>query len=257
MVGPIEAPSRACVVIPTYNEKDNIAPLVAAIAAQRTEGLSVLFVDDSSPDGTAGEIRRVAQTASWVELLLRDGKKGIGSAYQEGFLRAIETHNPAVLVEMDADLQHPASALARLVEAVEGGADVAICSRYIPGGEIAGWGRIRRFVSKGANAYSRFMLGLTVKDATSGFRAYSRDAALEVATADLPAKGFEFQVASLHVLKARARFVEVPYEFSIRMAGKSKLGTADTVRFFFAVLRLAFSRSHGSKTEIRETAAAK
>ncbi len=251
---------RACAVIPTYNEKDNVRALVTAIGTNLPDGFSVLFVDDSSPDGTAAEIRQVAQTTPWVKLLLRDGKKGIGSAYQEGFLRAIETDNPDILLEMDADLQHPAKAIPTLIGAVRGGADVALGSRYMPGGGIVGWSRVRKLISRTANAYVRLMLGLKVRDATSGFRAYSREAALEVATADLPAKGFEFQVAALHILKGTAKVVEVPYVFATRTAGKSKLGFSDTLRFFFAIIRLSFAKSSpassfGSKTEIRETSA--
>jgi len=164
---------------------------------------------------------------------------GIGSAYQDGFKAAIDSIGPDVLVEMDADLQHPASALPGLVEVISEGADVAIASRYIQGGGITGWGRDRRIVSRVANAYARFMLGLKIRDATSGYRAFSKAAAETVARAELPAKGFEFQVATLHLLKDRCRIVEVPFTFSERTAGKSKLGLADVVRFFVAVVRMA------------------
>jgi dolichol-phosphate mannosyltransferase len=255
----LEAPIRSCVVIPTYNERDNLETLVKAIEANRLPEMVVLFVDDSSPDGTADEIRRLSGSRPWIRLLLRDAKKGIGSAYQEGFMRAIESENPEVILEMDADLQHPASLFPRLVETVSGGADVALASRYVPGGGVEGWGLLRRAVSRGANAYARAVLRLKVKDATSGFRAYSRESALDIATADLPAKGFEFQVAALRLLGDTATVVEVPFIFSVRKSGKSKLKFRDTVRFFFAVLRVAMSSSLGSdesKTEIRGTAAA-
>ena len=238
----MDAPPRACVVVPTYNERENVGALVEAIDQLRLPNLTVLFVDDSSPDGTADEVRRLAGSRPWVKLLLREGKKGIGSAYQDGFRAAIVETDASVLVEMDADLQHPVSALPRLLEAMGGGADVALGSRYVSGGGISGWSLARRAVSKGANVYSRVMLGLKVRDATSGFRAFTREAAQEVGSADLPAKGFEFQVASLYLLKGRAKVVEVPFVFVSRAAGTSKLGLGDAVRFFFAIARLALWR---------------
>jgi dolichol-phosphate mannosyltransferase len=228
-------------VVPTYNEKENVEPLVLSLEGAGTSGLSVLFVDDGSPDGTADEVKRVASSRPWVSLHLRERKMGIGSAYQEGFKLALSRQDASVLVEMDADLQHPASALAELVEAVRAGADVVVGSRYVPGGGISGWSRGRRALSKGANAYSRGLLGLPVKDATSGFRAYSRRAAQTLADAKLPAKGFEFQVASLHLLKGSFQILEVPYVFSSRAAGKSKLGVGDIARFLFGVARIALT----------------
>ena len=233
-------PAKVCVVVPTYNERDNVAPLVESIERAAIPGLSVLFVDDNSPDGTAEEVRRQAATREWIHLNIRPSKMGIGSAYQDGFREAIASFEPDALVEMDADLQHPASALPSLVAAIERGADVAICSRYITGGGISGWGRVRRSVSRGANAYARLMLGLKVKDATSGFRAYSRAAAQAVSEAKLPAKGFEFQVATINLLKAKWRIDEVPFTFTERTSGKSKLGFPDVARFFVAILRMAF-----------------
>jgi len=233
-------PARVCVVVPTYNEKENIAPLVESLERSDVLGMSLLLVDDSSPDGTAEEVKRLSRERPWIHLLERQRKMGIGSAYQDGFQAAISSTDPDVLVEMDADLQHPASALPGLVKAINDGADVAIASRYVPGGGSSGWGRFRRFVSRGANAYARSVLRLKVKDATSGYRAFSRAAAEAVAQAKLPAKGFEFQVATLHLLRDKWRIEEVPFTFTERTAGKSKLGPADVARFFVAVLRMAF-----------------
>ncbi len=254
------APSGACIVVPTYNEKENIAALLASVEGLKIPGLSVLVVDDSSPDGTAGIVRELSLSRPWILLMQREAKKGIGSAYQDGFRKAIADSNASVLLEMDADLQHPPSVIPALLKAVADGADVALGSRYVPGGGVAGWSWSRRTVSRGANAYARTLLGIDAKDATSGFRAYTRDAAGLVATTVLPAKGFEFQVASLHLLKRRAKVVEVPFVFVPRAAGKSKLNYRDMVRFFFAVIRLAlFGRpapAEGSKTEIRGTSGA-
>jgi dolichol-phosphate mannosyltransferase len=234
----MQVQSRLCVVVPTYNERDNVLRLVDEVRRAAIPGLILLFVDDTSPDGTADLIREIAAHDSTVRLLVRSAKRGIGSAYQDGFREALTSVSPDVIIEMDADLQHPASAIADLVRAVQAGADVAVGSRYVVGGGVSGWGLRRRVVSKGANIYARTMLGIKVRDATSGFRAYSRAKAQQVVDAALPARGFEFQVASLHLLK-ESRFAEVPYTFEARTAGKSKLGVADMVRFFFSVVRMA------------------
>ena len=233
---------KICLVVPTYNERDNIAPFLGAVRAVCDQSVSVLFVDDSSPDGTADVIRGEAAHDPMVNLMVRKEKMGIGSAHQDGFREALKSLSPAIIVQMDADLQHPPSAIASLVAAVEGGADVAIASRYIPGGGSSGWSRWRRIVSRGANAYARTLLGLKVRDATSGFRAYGKAAAEVIAKVGLPTKGFEFQVASIRLLqREKMKLVEVPYTFSVRSAGTSKLKFADVVRFFFSVLSLSLS----------------
>jgi dolichol-phosphate mannosyltransferase len=230
---------KACVVVPTFNEKENVPRLVQEVKALGVPGLELLFVDDSSPDGTRAVIEEVSAGEPWVRLMTRERKMGIGSAYRDGFRRALETMDPDALVEMDADLQHPPSTLLGLLRAVEGGADVAIASRYVEGGAVEGWSRWRRMVSGGANAYARFMLRLPVRDCTSGFRAYDRAAAKRIVEAEMPAKGFEFQVATLHLLRKEAKMVEVPYTFSPRRAGKSKLGIRDMLAFFVSVLRMS------------------
>jgi dolichol-phosphate mannosyltransferase len=237
----VDAPTRVCVVVPTDNEKENIEAVVQATKSAGVPGLTLLFVDDSSPDGTADVIGEEMASEPWVKLLRRKSKLGIGTAYQDGFNEAIATLSPNVLVEMDADLQHPPSLIPSLVGAVRAGADVAVGSRYVEGGSAPKWSLWRRTVSRVANAYSRTLLGIPVRDATSGFRAYSVRAAEAVAAADLPARGFEFQVASLHLLKTKMKIVEVPYSFAPRAAGRSKLGLYDMARFSVAVMRMALS----------------
>jgi dolichol-phosphate mannosyltransferase len=236
----LQAPPKVCVVVPTYNERENVRALVESIEQARISDLSVLFVDDSSPDGTEEEVRRVAESRPWVRILVRENKRGIGSAYQDGFKEAVSQTGASVLVEMDADLQHPASALPKLVEALASGADVAVASRYVEGGGSSGWSKWRRMLSRGANAYARTLLRLPVRDATSGFRAYTSRATEELARSRLPAKGFEFQVAALYHLKRSCRIVEVPYVFVTRKAGKSKLRLWDALRFFFVVMGIWF-----------------
>ncbi len=217
-----------------------MARLVDEVRRAAFPGLILLFVDDNSPDGTGDLIREIALHDASVRLLVRSAKRGIGSAYQDGFKEALSAVAPDIIIEMDADLQHPPSAIRDLVKAIQSGADVAVGSRYVAGGGVSGWSLRRRAVSRGANLYARTLLGIKVRDATSGFRAYAKAKAKQVAEATLPAKGFEFQVASLHLLKG-SKFVEVPYKFEARTAGKSKLGVADMARFFFSVIRIALS----------------
>jgi dolichol-phosphate mannosyltransferase len=174
-----------------------------------------------------------------VRLFKKTWKAGIGGAYQEGFRYALREFDPEVLVEMDADLQHPASLLPQLVSAISDGAGAADGSRYVEGGGISDWSRGRRVMSRTANVYARGLLRLGVRDGTSGFRAYSREAAERVASAELPAKGYEFQVASLYYLKSHFRIVEIPFIFGARAAGKSKLGVGEGLRFLLAVPKIA------------------
>ena len=226
-------------VVPTYNEKENVRPLIEGLKRTKLPNLTVLFVDDSSPDGTADEVRSVASVEPWIRLKVRKDKKGLGSAYEEGFSDSLRDLQPDILVEMDADLQHPPEVLPSLVGVVSSGADVAVASRYVPGGSVAGWSLWRRGVSRGANWFARTMLRLQVRDATSGYRAFSRRAAEQICSSGMPAKGFEFQVAALKVLKTDMKIVEVPFEFRPRAMGESKLGLAAMFRFFVAVMRMS------------------
>ncbi|HXW37193.1 MAG TPA: polyprenol monophosphomannose synthase [Nitrososphaerales archaeon] len=226
--------ARVCVVIPTYNERENIGPLLEGIRASR-DGADLLFVDDSSPDGTPAEISRYANEEGWIHLLSRGSKMGIGSAYLDGFRHAVTMIGAETVVEMDADLQHPPSLIPKLVAAVSGGADVAVASRYVEGGGSEGWGLGRRTISRSANWLAKTLLGLKVGDCTSGFRAYGRASVQKLLESNLPTSGFEFQVAALKTLKGQ-RIVEVPYTFRARAAGESKLKFRDVVRFFFYLL---------------------
>lgn len=228
---------KTCVVVPTFNEKDNIGPLVEALGGLGIPSLSVLFVDDSSPDGTAVEIKKEAESHRWVNLLLRTGKRGFSSACQDGLREAITRLDPSILISMDADMQHPPSAIPSLIEAVERGADVAVASRYVEGGGVEGWSFSRRIVSSVANGYARVLLGLKVKDCTSGFKAFDRRAAEKITSAKLRTKRFEYQIETLNILKG-FNVVEVPYRFVTRKAGQSKLRFWDLPRFFFAIAAL-------------------
>lgn len=246
-------PPKLVVVIPTYNERENIAPLFQHFESLRASlaefDIHVLFVDDSSPDGTANEIEGLRDGTLKVLLLRRDAKLGIGSAYLDGFRLALDRLSPSIYVEMDADLQHPPEMIAKLASAVREGADVAIASRYVEGGGRRRWGWRRRAVSKGANFLARVVLGLSAKDCTSGFRAYSEAAVSILLTEHIPTSGFVFQVAALFVLVKRGlKVAEVPFTFVGRRRGKSKLSLVEMLRFFFTLpwLRLTYRRVSNS-----------
>jgi dolichol-phosphate mannosyltransferase len=241
---------KVVVVVPTYNERDNLAPFVERLtkaSASIEAELHLLFVDDGSPDGTGKEVEALAKRNASVHLLERGEKRGIGTAYQDGFRHAIETLTPTVFVQMDADLQHPPEKVGPLVRAVEEGADVAVGSRYVKGGGFRGLTRWRRLVSWGANWLARHLLGLSVHDTTSGFKALDRAAVDTLLGAELYSKGFIFQVESLFLFKRHGlRAVEVPYVFEERSKGASKMSGGEIWEFLRSVLMMRF-RSYGKK----------
>ncbi len=235
--------SPIVVVVPTYNERENVGPLIEQLSQLRTSltkvDLQVLFVDDSSPDGTGAEVGEMKKIHGFIHLLSRDSKKGIGTAYLEGFRFASENLEPEVYVELDADLQHPPDKVRELLGAIAGGADAAVASRYAEGGGQSGWSWQRRLVSRGANWLAGALLGLRVQDCTSGFRAFNRGAVAEILRAEIPTSGYAFQVATLYVLKKRGlKTVEVPYTFGTRARGSSKLTFGETLRFLGQLLWL-------------------
>jgi dolichol-phosphate mannosyltransferase len=201
-------------------------------------------VDDNSPDGTGAEIRSMMEGMPAFSLIEREGKKGLGTAYIEGFRSVIEKQDPDVVVQMDADLQHPPEIVGSLVDKVgSGGADVAIASRQVEGGSSKGLNWRRRAISEGASWLSRTVLGLGVKDTTTGYKALRRSA-VECLLAHHPrSKGFIFQVESLYILKKYGlTLVEVPFTFEERAKGASKMSRGEVWEFFFGVLRFRFRR---------------
>lgn len=238
---------RVAVVVPTYNESENVLEFRRRLepVLDSMEGrLTVLFVDDNSPDGTGSAIRGVAQENPRFELLEREGKKGLGTAYIDGFRRVVDSQDPDVVVQMDADLQHPPEILETLVASVtSGAADVAIASRHVKGGSFEGLNRRRRIISEGANWLARTVLGLGVKDTTTGFKALKREA-VECLLAHPPRSiGFIFQVESLYILKENGfKMVEVPFTFEERAKGASKMGAGEIWQFFVGVLSIRFRK---------------
>jgi glycosyltransferase involved in cell wall biosynthesis len=239
--------AKVAVVVPTYNEKDNIREfrrrLQPAIDSMRGN-LTVLFVDDSSPDGTGAEIKSLMEETPAFRLLERDSKKGLGTAYIDGFRSVIEKDDADIIVQMDADLQHPPEILENLVSEVwSGRADVAIASRHVAGGSFKGLTWRRRAISRGASWLARTILGLKVKDTTTGFKALRRTA-VECLLAHPPqSTGFIFQVESLYILKQNGfKMLEVPFTFEERAKGASKMGGGEIWGFFVGVLSVRFRR---------------
>jgi dolichol-phosphate mannosyltransferase len=210
---------KAVVCLPTYNERENLARIVSALA---DKGVSVLVIDDNSPDGTGELADRLAAEHAFVEVLHRPHKDGLGPAYLAGFRRALEDGAELVL-EMDADFSHDPADVPRLIRASAEG-EVVLGSRYVGGGSIANWGPVRRFVSAGGSLYARLVLGVPVHDLTGGFKCIRREV-LEALDLDaITSRGYAFQIETTYrALRAGFRVVEVPIAFADRERGGSKM----------------------------------
>ena len=214
---------RTLVIIPTYNERDNLPLIVGRVHAARPD-VHVLIVDDGSPDGT-GELANELSLADpdRVHVMHRGSKAGLGAAYLAGFAWGLG-RGYTVLVEMDADGSHAPEELYKLLDAVDGGADLAIGSRYIPGGTVRNWPRRRMMLSQAANGYSRIMLGVGVNDITAGYRAYRREVLEKIDLGAVDSKGYCFQIdLTWRTISAGYVVVEVPITFTERELGQSKM----------------------------------
>jgi dolichol-phosphate mannosyltransferase len=217
---------RAVVCLPTYNERENLEPMVRALErVLDTSRDRVLVIDDSSPDGTGEIADRLAGEFPWLAVLHRPVKEGLGPAYVAGFRRAL-AEGAELVLEMDCDFSHDPADVPRLIEAV-GDADLALGSRYVPGGGTENWGLARRFVSRGGCTYAQLVLGVHVRDLTGGFKCFRR-AGLEAIDLDaLSARGYAFQIETTYrVIRAGLRVVEVPIRFVDRRVGESKMSRA-------------------------------
>ena len=209
-------------IIPTYEEAPNIEFVLGRIRAE-APWVDVAVVDDNSPDGTAAAAERVAAARGQIVVLRRARKDGLGAAYRAGFGYGLE-HSYEVLVEMDADLSHDPARLPVLLRAVEEGADLAIGSRYVPGGSTPHWPARRRALSRGGNAYAAFMLGVGAHDLTSGYRAFRAEALRAVSYSTTRASGYAFQIElAARIARAGGAVVEVPIQFVDRTRGRSKM----------------------------------
>lgn len=228
------------VVVPTYNEVENIEDLLVRLR-EVVPDAEVLVVDDASPDGTADAVEALSESLGGrVRVLRRAAKDGLGGAYRAGFAQAMAA-GATVCVQMDADLSHDPADLPALLSAVEHGADAAIGSRYVPGGVIDEWPSARRWLSRWGNRYAAGMLGLAINDATAGYRAYRSEALERLGYASVTADGYGFQVEMTHrLVRAGGRIVEIPITFRDRTRGESKLSYRIIGEAFRLVMRLAW-----------------
>ena len=230
------------VVVPTYEEAENIVPLTAAVLEH---GVSVLVVDDNSPDGTGRLADEQAAGVERLHVLHRAEKAGLGPAYAAGFRWGLD-HGARVMCEMDADFSHDPAALPNLLAATEDGADVVIGSRYVPGGGVANWSWHRRWLSRAGNVYARALLGTDVADMTGGYRAFTADAIVRLAPWDCQASGYGFQVEMAWKASVLGmRIDEVPITFVDRVRGQSKMSTGIAVEAMLLVTRWGVGRRRG------------
>lgn len=231
---------RVTVVIPTYNERENLPHIAAAVTHQ---GYRLLVVDDSSPDGTGELADRLAANEPRMSVLHRRSKEGLGPAYAAGFDRALG-EGAEIIIEMDADFSHDPVDLPRLIEAIDQGADLAIGSRYVPGGSTPDWPFGRRLISKSGNLYARLMLGIPIRDATAGFRAFRAEALQTLPYREARASGYAFQVEmAMRADETGLKVVEVPISFRDRTRGTSKMGTGIVVEAMRLVTVWGFARA--------------
>src|SRR5262245_2977167 len=213
---------RRVICLPTYDERENLEPMVRALGDLGLEGLEVLVVDDASPDGTGQIADRLAEELTWVHVLHRARKEGLGPAYLAGFRRALELGADLVL-EMDCDFSHDPEDVPRLVAAAED-ADLVLGSRYVQGGGTRNWGLVRRFISRGGSLYAQVLLGLGIRDLTGGFKCYRRVVLETIDLGAIDSCGYPFQIGTRSLaIRAGFRAVEVPITFSDREVGGSKM----------------------------------
>ncbi|MCL4441776.1 MAG: polyprenol monophosphomannose synthase [Firmicutes bacterium] len=231
---------KAMIVIPTFNETENITRLISEVLAQ-DEGVEILVVDDNSPDGTGDLVDKISRDNGRVHLLRRPGKMGLGTAYISGFRYALQRPDIGCVFEMDADFSHEPRYIQDFLKAVES-ADVVLGSRYVKGGEVKNWGLSRKLLSRGGSIFSRVMLGLPVRDCTGGFRCYRREVLEALELDRVNSEGFGFQVEMLHECnKKQFKIREIPIVFADRAEGTSKMSKKIIFEAFFLVCRLRFT----------------
>jgi dolichol-phosphate mannosyltransferase len=215
---------RAVVCLPTYEERENVERMVRALGeVLDTSRDRVLVIDDNSPDGTGEIADRLAEEQPWVEVMHRPGKEGLGPAYIAGF-RAALAQGAELVLEVDCDFSHDPEDVPRLIAACEGGADLALGSRYVQGGGTVNWGLARRTISAGGSLYARALLGVGVRDLTGGFKCFRRRVLETIDLDAVAARGYAFQIETTYrALRAGFTVVEVPITFVDREAGGSKM----------------------------------
>ena len=214
---------QATVLVPTYNERANVGPMVHSLAKVLREGDRVLVIDDNSPDGTGELADELAAELGFVDVLHRERKEGLGPAYIAGFAHAL-AQGAQLILEMDCDFSHDPNDVPRLIAAAEEGADLVLGSRYVKGGRVGNWGVVRRLISRGASAYTGFFLRMGVKDPTGGFKCFRR-AVLEAIDLDhVRSNGYAFQIEmTFRAVRKHFRIAELPIVFVDRTEGTSKM----------------------------------
>ena len=238
---------RVLIVMPTYNERQNLE-IMAGRIRESTPDAGLLVVDDNSPDGTGDLADKLAEANQHVHVMHRTEKAGLGKAYIAGFAWGLE-RGYDVIVEMDADGSHRPEDLPKLLAAVGAGADGVIGSRWVPGGKVVNWPKKREALSRGANVYARLMLGFSIKDATGGYRAYRAATLRKIDLANVESTGYSFQIdITIRIVKAGLRIVKVPITFVEREHGVSKMDSSMIREAFFRVLQWGVqSRLRGKK----------
>ena len=225
------------VLIPTYNERDNLSKLIPKIFEEYPD-IHILVIDDNSPDGTPNLLKELSSKYKNLRYVVRVGERGLGTALLRGYREALK-HGYRYLIQMDADLQHDPKYIKDILERLIDGCDLVIASRYVAGGGVEGWSLLRRIVSKAANMYSRAILGIKVRDATSGYRGFKLDSLGRIIDDIKYSRGYVIQVETVYRFsQAGMRICEVPFIFRERERGSSKLGITTILEFFIKVIRL-------------------
>ncbi len=240
-------PGPAWLVLPTYNEAENLEAVVAAaigvLGRAARDGFAILVVDDASPDGTGDIADRLCAAHPEVQVLHRPARAGLGPAYLAGFRHAL-TAGAGHVMEMDCDFSHDPADLARLLGAVYDGADLALGSRYVTGGAVADWGLARRLVSRGGSAYAQTILALRIRDLTGGFKCFRREVLEAIDLDGVRSQGYAFQVElTYRVVRSGFRVVEVPIVFRDRRAGLSKMSWRIAAEAMWLVPQLRLRRA--------------
>jgi dolichol-phosphate mannosyltransferase len=233
---------RATVCLPTYNERENLLRMIDALGLVLREGDRVLVIDDNSPDGTGEIAAALAAERSFVDVLHRERKEGLGRAYIAGFHHAL-AEGAELVLEMDCDFSHDPADVPRLIEAAENGADLVLGSRYVPGGSTRNWGLARRLISRGGSLYTALFLHMGVKDPTGGFKCFRRSVLERLDLEAITPRGYAFQIEMTYRAKqAGFKVVEIPITFVDRVAGQSKMSRSVVLEAIWRVPLLRFGR---------------